>query len=718
MKRQIPAEYDLHLTDRQGAGLSDGNDRTGLSARGFWVGSFLSFFLAIGSPYANMAMRATNMSFDFNTPGAIFLFLVLIGLINALFKWVARSVLSCAGLALISTLAYVSYYLAVGQIDIYKPGFWLASFMVVSLVASVPLVRRGSSLALNRAELVLVYVMLVVVSSLCTMGMTQQLLPAITAFFYYATPENKWIEKLLPLRSERVLFDDGAQSKGFYEGGVIDIPYDAWIVPLFWWGLFLLALYAAMVATAVILRRQWVERERLAYPLTQVGQAMVAGEDDKKLCNGLLKRKALWYGVAIPLFFGSLTAWHKYDPASPAINLIWSGPFFGSQILQYHISFVLIGFSYLISTQVAAGIWIFYLLSKIEAEFLAISGIRSTSKFVYGVADQPLLAYQGGGALLAMVLLGLWMARSHLRDVFAKAFGRAPEVEDGDEIMSYRAAVLCLLGGVGTMVAWLWLMGTTLWVAALFVVLAMLIFIGISRVVAEAGLAAVRSPMIAPDLVIQGIGPQLIGAGSVFNLSMAYIWAADIRIFLMAMLANGLKLIEDMDRRSRRLVFRGVVLAIFIGAVGSCWMVLHMAYKYGGINLDAWRFKGGPETIFNNAARNLEPLGVDWPGITFMIGGAVVMLLLTWARQYILWWPLHPIGFPIGANFMMNKAWLSVMIAWGLKKLILRYGGAARYQSSQYFFLGLILGEALCNGMWIVIDYFTGKMGNAIFILG
>lgn len=719
MKRQIPSEYDQHLANRQGAVLAGSGGRTGLSARGFWVGSFLSFFLAIGSPYANMAMRATNMSFDFNTPGAIFLFLVLIGLINALFKWVARSRRFCIALAAVTTLAFVGYYFAVGAVDIYKPGFWLAAFLVVSLLASVPLVWRGASLALNRAELVLVYVMLVVVSSLCTMGMTQQLLPAITAYFYYATPENKWFEKLLSLRSEHVLFEDGMQSKGFYEGGALaQIPYEAWIGPLFWWAVFLLALYAAMVATAVILRRQWMERERLAYPLTQVGLAMIAGEEPDNLCNGMFKRKALWCGVAIPLFFGSLTALHQYDPASPAINLIWSGPFFGSQILQYRISFVLIGFSYLISTQVAAGIWIFYLLSKVEAEFLAISGIRSTSKFVYGVADQPLLAYQGGGALLAMVLLGLWMARDHLRDVFAKALGWAPEVEDGDEIMSYRAAVLCLLGGVGTMVGWLWLMGTALWVAALFIVLAMLIFIGISRVVAEAGLAAVRSPMIAPDLVIQGIGPQWIGAGSVFNLSMAYIWAADIRIFLMAMLANGLKLIEDMDRRSRRLVFRGVVLAIFIGAVGSCWMVLHMAYKYGGINLDYWRFRGGPETIFNNAVRNLDPVGVDWPGIAFLVGGAVVMLLLTWARQYLLWWPLHPIGFPIGANFMMNKAWLSVAIAWALKKLILRYGGAARYQSSQYFFLGLIMGEALCNGLWIVIDYFTGKMGNAIFILG
>ncbi len=718
MDRQIPPIYDEYLASRQEATLVGTSARAGLSARGFWVGSFLSFLLAVGSPYANMAMRASNMSFDFNTPGAIFLFLFLIGLINALFKWVARSTALCTGVAATAALAYIAHYVHAGAVDIYKPGFWLASFIVVSLWMSVPIVQRGSSLALNRAELVLVYVMLMVVSSLCTMGMTQQLLPTITAFFYYATPENGWIEKLMPLGSERVLFNDGQQSTGFYEGGLAEVPYSAWVEPLLWWAIFLLALYASMVATAVILRRQWMERERLAYPLTQVGLAMVAGEDEKRLLNGFLRRPALWCGVAIPLFFGSLTALHRYDPSMPVVNLIWTGEFIGSQRLQYRISFALLGFSYLISTQVAAGIWIFHLLSKIEAEFIAVAGLKSTSKFVYGVADQPLLAYQGGGALLAMVLLGLWVGRDHLRDVFAKALGRAPEVEDGDEIMSYRAAVVCLVGGLLVMIGWLWTMGTVLWVAALFVVLALLIFIGISRVVAEAGLAAVRSPMIAPDLVIQGIGTQWIGAGSVFNLSMAYIWAADIRIFLMAMLANGLKLIENMDRRSRRLVFHGVVLAIFIGAVGSCWMVMHMAYKYGGINLDGWRFRGGPETIYNNAVRNLEPLGVDWMGVSFLAGGAVIMLLLTWARQYLLWWPLHPIGFPIGANFMMNKVWLSVAIAWLLKKAILRYGGAARYQSSQYFFLGLILGEALCNGLWIVIDYFTGKVGNAIFNLG
>jgi len=179
------------------------------------------------------------------------------------------------------------------------------------------------------------------------------------------------------------------------------------------------------------------------------------------------------------------------------------------------------------------------------------------------------------------VLIGLWMGRDHLRAVCRKAFAGVAEVDDDDEIASYRASVFGLIASVAVMVGWLWLMGVKWWVAVGFIAVALLIFIGISRVVAEAGLAAVRSPMIAPDLMIHGLGSNLIGAGGVFNLSLAYIWAADIRIFIMALIANGLKLVEDMDLRSRRMVLWGVYLAILIGAAGSCWMVLHITYRHG-----------------------------------------------------------------------------------------------------------------------------------------
>ena len=720
MNRSLPSPYGRHLQGSQDEGLTDAEGRSHLTLRGFWVGAFLSFFLSIGAPYANMAMRATNMAFDFNTPGAIFLFLVLVGLLNTLFKLAARDFRLAVGLALLATGGFCGYWASRGAVDWYSPGFWLGAFLALSSLWNLPVVQRGGTLALNRAELVLVYAMLLVVSALCTMGLTQQLLPALTGIFYYASPANQWAEKLFPLfPAQRILVDDGTGNRGFYEGGALaDIPYATWVEPLCWWALLLLSLYVAMVSTAVILRRQWVERERLAYPLTQLGVAIVQGERGTGLLNGFLKQRALWWGAAVPLAYGSLKALHQYYPSLPNFGLIWWVPFIGQQNLQIWISFALVGFSYLISTQIAAGIWIFYLLSKVEAEFLAVSGLKSTSKFVYGVSYEPLLAYQGGGALIAMVLLGLWTGRGHLRDVWRKARSRHADIDDGDEIMSYRAAVLGVTFGTGGIAGWLWLMGTPLWVGALFAVVALLVFIGISRVVCEAGLAAVRSPMIAPDLIVQGIGSQTIGAAGVFNLSFAYIWSADIRIFLLAMVANGLKLIQNMDRRSRRVVFWALVAAIFIGVAGSCWMVFHLAYKYGGINLDGWRFRGGPSTIYNAAQRALEPAGADWLGLTFFAGGAVVMGLLTWARHHVLWWPFHPIGFPIGANFMLDKIWACVLLAWALKKLILRFGGVAHYRTSQHFFMGLIMGEALCNGLWLVIDYFTGKIGNAVFILG
>jgi len=50
--------------------------------------------------------------------------------------------------------------------------------------------------------------------------------------------------------------------------------------------------------------------------------------------------------------------------------------------------------------------------------------------------------------------------------------------------------------------------------------------------------------------------------------------------------------------------------------------------------------------------------------------------------------------------------------------VVMRFGGAAVYRKSQSFFLGLIAGEVMCNGLWIIIDYLTGKTGNKVFIIG
>ena len=87
MKKQIPIEIQHYLETRYQSMLR-GEGQHKLTLRGFWVGCFLSFFLAIGAPYGNMIIRGSYMALDFNTPGAIFLFLILIGVLNLLFKLV------------------------------------------------------------------------------------------------------------------------------------------------------------------------------------------------------------------------------------------------------------------------------------------------------------------------------------------------------------------------------------------------------------------------------------------------------------------------------------------------------------------------------------------------------------------------------------------------------------------------------------------------------
>ena len=116
-----------------------------------------------------------------------------------------------------------------------------------------------------------------------------------------------------------------------------------------------------------------------------------------------------------------------------------------------------------------------------------------------------------------------------------------------------------------------------------------------------------------------------------------------------------------------------------------------------------------------DSLRNLETEGTYWPGLGFFTGGAMAMVIMMWLRQRLPWWPVHPLGFPIGANTMMNFIWFNVFLAWFIKRIVLRHGGASIYRQSQRFFLGLIVGQSLCNGIWLVIDYFTGKVGNRIF---
>ena len=80
------------------------------------------------------------------------------------------------------------------------------------------------------------------------------------------------------------------------------------------------------------------------------------------------------------------------------------------------------------------------------------------------------------------------------------------------------------------------------------------------------------------------------------------------------------------------------------------------------------------------------------------------------AQHRFLWWPFHSLGFPISCVF--GSMWFSVFVAWLIKSTVLKYGGLTLLNRLKPFFLGLVLGEAVAAGTWILIDYVIGMQNN------
>ena len=393
----------------------------------------------------------------------------------------------------------------------------------------------------------------------------------------------------------------------FYEGlpRGAPIPWGIWIVPLAFWCVFILALYHSMICLMVILRRQWAEKERLVYPLTQVPLEMIREPGTGQIVEPFFKNRVMWIGFAIPVFVTSVRALHNYFHFVPDIKLATSIPLFqNTTSLRVALSFPMVGFSYFLNLEVALGLWVFSLLARGQEAIFGILGIHSTEKLFYS-AREPIMAHHGMGAMIALVLFELWVARTHLRAVLRKALTGDPDIDDSDEILSYRAAVFGLLGSLLVMGVWLYASGLPAWIVPLFLFAAMIVFLGITRIVVQGGVAAARAPLIAPCFTASAVGTHALGPAGLTTLGFTFIWGGDVRTFVMASAANGLKLSQEMAKPRRRL-FAAMVIAIVVSIAASSWVVLKLAYTHGGVNLNPWFFKGGPLYPFRFISDQIE----------------------------------------------------------------------------------------------------------------
>ena len=633
--------------------------------RAVFVGAVLSLGIGVSLPYTNMIIKGGLLAHNFSTPAALFSFFIFVGAINV----------------------------------------------------GLGLVRR--TWELHRGELATVYIMAMLATSIPTIGFSENLLPIIAGYRYYATPENKWAESFLAELPPWLVPTDLAAVRGFYEGHPDGIPWAAWVEPLVYWCTFILAIYWVTMCVMVILRRQWMDREKLLYPLVQVPLALMQDDAQHSRIKPFFRSKVMWAGFALPFLMGSFNALHSYFPGIPELSsYAGQGPmsmqvlFFGTPVIIM-LNFGLVGFGYLLSRDVAAGVWLFFVIASIQRGIFNMLAIRSEENLSrFANFSSPYLAHQAMGAMIVLVLGGLWAGRDHLRDVVRKTFDRDTPVDDQGEVLSYRVAVLGLVGGIVVISVWLCMSGLSLWVIPVFLFAVFVIFVALTRAIVEGGVAVLRTPLTPADFVVSGLGTGLIGTSGLVTLGMSYVWAANLRIFFMPCFANALKVAEHIGGRKRTLIW-AILIAIVLALAGSIWSVLHLSYQYGGVNLHSFWFLGVPRSAGNYILTLLAaPAGPSMSGWLFTGIGAAIMGGLIWARTGFLWWPVHPLGFAISTFHIMSYVWFSVFVAWAAKTLVLRFGGPSLYRTARPFFLGLIMGQIFVTGMWLIIDHFTGMMGN------
>ena len=420
----------------------------------------------------------------------------------------------------------------------------------------------------------------------------------------------------------------------------------------------------------------------------------------------------MWLGFFVPFTLLSLNALNHYWPIVPQYNPSGRFSLFNQTLhLPIALNLAWVGFFYLVNLEITFSIWFFYVLSKIQEGVFSTLGIASTERLSAYEYSQPAdLTHQASGAVIVLVLYGLWGARTHLKEVVQKLWDPDGGVDDSEELLRYRTALRLFCGSLLFVAVWLWRSGVPIVVLPILLVVSLIFFILVARVVAASGVATARSPIVPAYFVISGLGTSILGAKGLVALNFTFIWQGESRTSPMVAAANGLKLAEMIPGSKTRL-FWGLVLALVCSLLGAAYMTLKLAYTYGAINLSLLDWAGAHGWPY------IGPTMTDMPdanmrGWFFKGVGAVTEGFLMWAQHRWHWWPFHPIGFAVAVGWLTSQIWFSALICWILKGSIVRFGGVNLFQRLKPFFLGLILGEVAVSGVWGIIYVITAEKGR------
>jgi len=572
----------------------------------------------------------------------------------------------------------------------------------------------------SRADLLYLFVMLTAAGSIAGVGMTQFVVPMLSHIFHYATPGNRW-EQFHPY-VPMWLVPDLSVLDGFYRGETTFYTLAhirGWLGPMIWWSVFMFAFVIFMLCMSLILRRQWVEKERLSFPIVYFPLELTRER------SPLWRDRMLWVGFLVPVVLHSLGGLNSLFPAVPYLPLKPSpqlniGSFFGAGPLEPLSGVTLafypmaLGIGYFAQSQVLFSCWFFYWAARLSEVACIVLGYRGPGA-APGLSDMPFLYQQSLGAYWALGAVALWLGRGEIAAALKQAFGLSRE--PANDVGMYRAAFGGLLLTGLFLAVFCLRMGVPLDILGLLFAIYFLVVVGFSRIRASAGLPWLFGPNHPPHIFMTwAVGPANISTQALTSLNYLQWFDWDYRCLTMPHQMEALKISSSAGLKNRDVV-KGIAAASIVAIVASYVALLALYYRYGAESgkVDDYRsgWAGMPIGLLLTWSDSSQ--GIGWYEIGGGAAGALIVVALTTLQSRWLWWPFHPVGYALSGTFTLDWLWCPLFVVWLCKTLVLRYGGVRLYRRGIPLAVGLILGDYAMAILWTLVGLVTGEQTYSIF---
>lgn len=619
----------------------------------------------------------------------------------------------------------------------YFPPIVALCMLAIVLLVNGPLHKFAPRFALAPGELAVVMAMALISCSAPSQGLLRQLIPLPVAPSKLAGEVSDYPRVLRDMNLPPSLFvaepvEQGANDPAvtaFYsrlpEGE--PILWSRWIRPLSMWLLFSGAFFTALISLACLLRYQWTVNERLPFPIVQLQSMLIAAPEKGRAFNAVFSSVGFWIALALVLIVESSSGLHQYFPqyvpeiyysfdlSKQLADEPWSRlqGFMKTQT----IFFTLLGVSYFTQTRTSFSLWG-------SVVFLAL--LRWVFDPTSTIVPAEALGDQQLGAAFAFAAGVLWIGRAHWMMILRALVGRSRTDDARGGFVSYRFAAIAFLVGVGGMLTWLIAFaGCTPWVAIVIVTMILIAHFVTARVVAETGLAFVRVH-VGVNQLLTTFSPKILSTRDAFLYGVGhygYMQAARESSLVFAL--HGLNTIDSVDPQPPGQRRRGIVpllaTTLIIATIACCIASLWCYYRHAiplsdpasGV-LNVYGTTNWPKTFLVDfpiqVDKGLYPSRPQNTWLHLGIGIAIMVVLQALSMRYASW-PLMPVGFLMCSVWYMQLVWFSILLGWLAKVIILRFGGATLFNKMKPIFIGLIFGEAVATGVWLIVTLALGAGG-------